>query len=136
MVFYRCLGFLHMFSIFIINASAQLLCLYCLLVLDYTHLYRSIYLRGIALGGLPMIFYQQLVRQVGACVLFPCQTRWYVLQALRPSNSSARSSRSDRSPGSSTLMESDRSPGSILRRSPQHLRLQIQSQNRLRGRLC
>ena len=34
-------------------------CLYCLLVLDYTPLYRSIYLRGIPLEGLPMIFCRQ-----------------------------------------------------------------------------
>ena len=32
------------------------MCLYCFLVLDYTHLCRSIYLRGIPLKGLPTIF--------------------------------------------------------------------------------
>ena len=41
------------------------MCLCCLLVLDHTLLYRSIYLRGIPLEGLPMIFYRQLARQVG-----------------------------------------------------------------------
>ena len=35
------------------------MCLCCLLVLDYMHLYRSIYPRGIPLERLPTIFYQQ-----------------------------------------------------------------------------
>ena len=112
------------------------MCLCCLIVLDYTHLCR--YPRGIPLGGLPTIFCRQLAHQVGDCVLFPCRTRWLFSQALRPSRSLARSSRSDRSRGSSTLTESESSSSrcrSILRRSPQHLRLQIRSQNRLRGRL-
>ena len=42
------------------------MCLCCLLVLDLVLLYRSIYLRGIPLGGLPTIFCRQLARQVGA----------------------------------------------------------------------
>ena len=112
------------------------MCLCCLLILDYTQLCRSIYLRWKPLGGLPMILCQQLARQVGACVLFPCRTRWLFPHALRPSHSLARSSRSDRSPRSSTLMESESSSSrcrSILHRSPQHLRLQIRSQNHLRG---
>ena len=52
------------------------MCLCCLLVLDHALLCRSIYLRGIPLGGLPTIFCRQLACQVGVCVLFPCRTRW------------------------------------------------------------
>ena len=37
------------------------MCLCCLLVLDHALHYRSIYLRGIPLGGLPMIFCRQRV---------------------------------------------------------------------------
>ena len=36
------------------------MCLCCLLVLDLTLLYQSIYLRGIPLGGLPTIFCRHL----------------------------------------------------------------------------
>ena len=36
------------------------MCLCCLLVLDHALLCRSIYLRGILLGGLPTIFYRQI----------------------------------------------------------------------------
>ena len=106
------------------------MCLYCLLVLDYMPLCRSIYLRGIPLGGLPMIFYRQLARQVGMCVLFPCRTRWLFPQALCPSHSPARSSWSDPSHGSSMLTELESSSSrcrSVLRRPHPHLRLPIRS---------
>ena len=114
------------------------MCLCCLLVLDCTSLCRSIYLRGIPLRGLSTIFCRQLACQIGVCVLFPCRTRWIFPQALHPFHSPARSSWSDRSRGSSTLTESESSSSqcrSILCRSPPHLRLQIRSQNHLRGRL-
>ena len=38
---------------------SKLLCLYCLLVLNYAHICQSIYLRRIPLGGLPTIFCRQ-----------------------------------------------------------------------------
>ena len=74
----------------------------------------------------------------GCACCFPCRTRWFFPQALRPSRSLARSSRSDRSHGSLTLTESESSLNrcrSILCRSPQHLRLQTRSRNHFQGRL-
>ena len=56
----------------------------CLLVLDLTLPCRSIYLRGLPLGGLSTIFCRQLARQVGVSVLFLRRARWLFPQVLRP----------------------------------------------------
>jgi len=48
------------------------------------HLHRQIYHCGIPLGGLPMIFCRQLVRQVGGVHADPFQTRWISTSTTRP----------------------------------------------------
>ena len=55
------------------------LCLNCLLVLDYTYLCRSIYLRGIPFEGLPTIFYRQLARKIRVCVQNPVANLNYTM---------------------------------------------------------